>query len=94
MIKPVHARHHLVVYMPLKLLTFLIENKILHKWITYVIRDQTGIRTAPEIIRYLKNPINFKNGISDLFCWLSTKEDIIFWENIDEKWRKHIGAWK
>lgn len=90
MIKPVNSRHHIIAYMPLRLLMFLIKNKILHQWLTYVIRDQTGIRTAPEIVRFLV--YHKVNAFNRLFPWSYTVEGSDFWLDIDRKWRDSI--WK
>lgn len=57
MIKPVNPRHHIVTYMPLKLLLFLIQEKVLNLWLKLI---QEYIKyekiTAPELIREMKNP--------------------------------------
>lgn len=90
MIKPVNSRHHIITYMPLRLLMFLIKNKILHQWLTYVIRDQTGVRTAPEIVRFLV--CHEKNAFSGLFQRYYTVEGLDFWLDIDWKWQNNI--WK
>lgn len=90
MIKLVNPRHHIIAYMPLKLLMFLIKNKILHQWLTYVIRDQTGVRTAPEIVRFLV--YHKENVFNGLFQWLYTVEGSDFWLDIDRKWWNNI--WK
>lgn len=84
MIKPVNSRHHIVTYMPSKLLMFLIKNKILHQWLTYVIRDQTGVRTAPEIVRFLV--CHKENAFNGLFQWSYTVEGLNFWLDINRKW--------
>jgi hypothetical protein len=90
MIKPVNPRHHIIVYMPLRLLMFLIKKKILHQWLTYVIREQTGLRTAPEIVRFLV--CHKENTFSGLFPWSYTVEGSDFWLDVDRKWRNSI--WK
>lgn len=90
MIKPVNSRHHIITYMPLRLLMFLIKNKILHQWLTYVIRDQTGVRTAPEIVRFLV--YHKENAFNGLFQRSYTVEGLDFWLDIDRKWRDSI--WK
>lgn len=78
-------KNYLVVNMPLKLLSFLIENKILHQFITYVLRDQKEIRTTPEIIRFMS--VCEKHIFNRLFVWINTDEGTDFWLNIDKKWQ-------
>lgn len=88
MIKPVNPRHHITTYMPLELLMFLIKNKILHQWLTYVIQDQTEVRTAPEIVRFLVyNKVSIFNM---LFVWCDTVEGPDFWLDISQKWWNSI----
>lgn len=81
-------RSYLVINMPLKLLLFLIENKILHQFITYVLRDQKGIRTAHEIIKFISKQEN--RIFCCLFEWTYTDEGFNFWIEIDTKWRKYL----
>ena len=81
-------RNYLVTNMPLKLLLFLIENKILHQFITYVLRDQKGIRTAPDIIKFISK--QEKSIFSLLFTWIYTDEGFDFWIEIYTKWRKYL----
>ena len=81
-------RNYLVINMPLKLLLFLIENKILHQFITYVLRNQEGIRTAPEIIKFISK--QEKSIFSLLFKQTYTNEGFDFWIEIDTKWRKYL----
>lgn len=88
MIKPVNSRHHIITYMPLTLLMFLIKNKILHQWLTYVTRDQTGVRTAPEIVRFLV--CHEENAFSGLFQRYYTVEGLDFWLDIDWKWQNSM----
>lgn len=88
MIKPVNPRHHIITYMPSELLIFLIKNKILHQWLTYVIQDQTGIKTAPEIVRFLV--YNKASAFNMLFMWCDTVEGPDFWLDISQKWWNSI----
>lgn len=56
MIKPVNPRHHIVTYMPLKLLLFLIQEKVLNLWLKLIqeyMKDEEI--TAPELVRKMKN---------------------------------------
>ena len=86
MLKPIsNDRHYIITYMPLRLIMFLIRNKILHQFVTYVLKDQKGMRTAPEIIKFMS--ICKKNVFNRLFIWINTNEGIEFWLNIDRKWQ-------
>lgn len=71
--------------MPLRLIMFLIRNKILHQFVTYVLKDQKEIRTAPEIIRFISTCK--RDVFNRLFIWVNTKEGTDFWLNIDKKWQ-------
>lgn len=86
MIKPVNPRHHIVTYMPLNLLMFLIKKKVLSQWINNILKQNEGRYTAPEIIRLLKNDVYFRNSICILFQWRKTPEGINFWDAIDSEW--------
>ena len=69
MIKPVNPRHHIVTYMPLKLLLFLIQEKVLNLWLKLIqeyMKDEEI--TAPELIRKMKNPNIFYDII--WICYL------------------------
>lgn len=88
MIKPVNPRHHIVTYMPLNLLMFLIKKKVLSQWINNILKQNEGRYTAPEIIRLLKNDVYFRNSIRILFQWRKTPEGINFWNAIDSEWAR------
>ena len=89
MIKPINPRHYIVTYMPLKLLLFLIQEKILNLWLKLIqeyIKDENI--TAPELIRRMKNP-NIFNDIIWICCLIEEDEvqrDILL--DADNKWVK------
>lgn len=88
MIKPVNPRHHIVTYMPLDLLMFLIKKKVLSRWIDNILKQNERRYTAPEIVRLLKNDVYFRNSIRILFVWYKTPEGIKFWNAIDSEWAR------
>ena len=87
MIKPVNPRHHIVTYMPLKLLLFLIQEKVLSLWLKLIqeyMKDEKI--TAPELIRRMKN----QNILYDIIwvCFLVEENEkrMNMLRNIDNKW--------
>lgn len=94
MIKSVNPRHHIITYMPLKLLLFLIQEKALSLWLKLIqeyMKDEKI--TAPELIRRMKNPNIIDNII--WVCYLIEKDevqrDILL--NADNKW-VNSDLWK
>ena len=87
MIKPVNLRHHSVTYMPLKLLLFLIQEKVLSLWLKLIqeyMKDEKI--TAPELIRRMKN----QNILYDIIwvCFLVEENEkrMNMLRNINNKW--------
>lgn len=87
MIKPVNLRHHIVTYMPLKLLLFLIQEKVLSLWLKLIqeyMKDEKI--TASELIRRMKN----QNILYDIIwvCFLVEENEkrMNMLRNIDNKW--------
>lgn len=91
MIKPVNPRHHIVTYMPLKLLIFLIQEKTLSLWLKLIQEYMKYERiTAPELIRKMKNPNIFYDII--WVCYLIEEDekqaDILL--DVDNKWVQQV----
>lgn len=89
MIKPVNPRHHIITCMPLKLLLFLIQEKVLSLWLKLIqeyMKDEKI--TASELIRRMKNPNIFDDII--WVCYLieenEVQADILL--DADNKWVK------
>lgn len=91
MIKPVNPRHHIVTYMPLELLLFLIQERVLNLWLKLIqeyMKDEEI--TAPELIRKMKNPNIFYDII--WVCYLIEENeklaDILL--DVDNKWVQQV----
>ena len=94
MIKPVNPKHHIITYMPLKLLLFLIQEKALSLWLKLIqeyMKDEKI--TAPELIRRMKD----QDILYDIIwvCYLIEEdenlEDILL--DIDKEW-VNSDLWK
>ena len=87
MIKPVNPRHYIITYMPLKLLLFLIQEKVLSLWLKLIQKYMKDEKiTAPELIRRMKN----QNILYDIIwvCFLVEENEkrMNMLRNIDNKW--------
>lgn len=91
MIKPVNPRHHIVTYMPLKLLLFLIREKVLDLWLKLIqeyMKDEKI--TAPELIREMKNPNIFYDIIWVCYLIEENEEKANILLDIDNKWVQQV----
>ena len=94
MIKPVNPRHHIVTYMPLKLLIFLIQEKVLNLWLKLIQEYMEDEKiTAPELIREMKNPNIFYDIIWVCYLIEEDKNQAHILLDIDNKWIKS-NLWK
>ena len=94
MIKSVNPRHHIVTYMPLKLLLFLIQEKALNLWLKLIqeYMKEENI-TAPELVRKMKNKNIFYAIIWICYLIEEDKNQANILLDIDNKWIKS-NLWK
>ena len=94
MIKPVNPRHHIVTYMPLKLLLFLIQEKALSSWLKLIQEYMKNEEiTAPELIREMKNPNIFYDIIWICYLFEENEKQTGTLLDIHKKWIRS-DLWK
>lgn len=87
MLKPVNPRHHIIAYMPLKLLLFLIQEKALSLWLKLIQEYMKDERiTAPELIRRIKNQDILYDIIWICYLIEEDEEQANILLDIDKEW--------